>query len=171
VNRIDETRTDYSRKKVWSINKNIVTFSFFLFLSFIFWYLNALGKVVQAEITYPVNLTNLPNDRSAVTEKPLKLNVYLRGQGYSLFKLKVLRRKNPINIDISSINCVKVPGSRKADYYILTSGLNRTLSLQLRSECEITSIKPDTLFFTMGLAVPVKGSEGTGSGDGNKRDN
>jgi len=171
VNRVDETRTEYSKKKAWSINKNIVTFSFFFFLSFIFWYLNALGKVVHSEITYPVNLVNLPNDRLAETEKPLKLNVYLKGQGYSLFKLKVLRRKNPIDIDISGVNCVKVPGSNKADYYILTSGLGRTLSLQLRSECEITSIKPDTLFFTMGMAVNDKGSVGTGSDGRNRRNN
>jgi len=168
VNGLDETRTEPSKKKIWGINRNLVTFSFFLFLSFIFWYLNALGKVVEAEITYPVNLTSLPKGQTVEAEHPLKLNFYLKGQGYSLFSLKVLKRKTPMDIDISSVNCVKVPGSRGADYYILTSGITRLLSQQLRSECDIISIKPDTLFFTMGKTAPAKGSPGTGSEPGEK---
>jgi hypothetical protein len=165
---LDDIKSESSKKKIWGINRNFVTFSFFFFLSFIFWYLNALSKVVEAEITYPVNLTNLPKDRTVEAEHPLKLDFYLKGQGYSLFRLKVLSRKTPMDIDISSVNVVKVPGGRNADYYILTSGLTRLLSLQLRSECEITSIKPDTLFFTIGKAIPEKESSGAGSGQGRK---
>lgn len=171
MNGLDETRTEPSKKKVWGINRNLVTFSFFLFLSFIFWYLNALGKVVEAEITYPVNLTSLPQDRIVEAEHPLKLNFYLKGQGYALFTLKVLKRKTPMDIDISNVNCVRVHGSRKLDYYILTSGLTSMMSRQLRSECDIISIKPDTLFFTMGKATPAKVSPDTGTEPGEKGSN
>ncbi len=171
MNGLFETRTESSKKKVWGINRNFVTFSFFFFLSFIFWYLNALGKVTEAEITYPVSLTSLPKDRVVESEYPLKLNFYLRGQGYSLFKLKVLSRKTPMDVDISRVNCVKVPGSKKSDYYILTSGLTRLLSLQLRSECEITSIKPDTLFFTMVSSAPPDGPSTSPSAPGERPKN
>jgi len=170
VNGLFETRSDSSKKKIWGINRNFVTFSFFFLLSFIFWYLNALSKVTEAEIAYPVKITSIPGDRVVASEHPLKLNFFLRGQGYSLFKLKVLSRKTPVDLDISKINCVKVPGSKQPDYYILTSGLTRLLSLQLRSECEITSIKPDTLFFTMARAYPDDEPSYSRSGTGDRND-
>lgn len=146
---INETRPELTKKKVSGFNRNIVGFSFFLFLSFIFWYLNSLGKEIEAEISFPVKLVNIPKERSVIGEPSLKLNFFLKGPGYSVLKLKVLGKKTPVLIDISKVNCVKIAGSDDLDYFILTSGLTRSLSIQLRTECEITSIKPDTLFFSM----------------------
>ena len=39
------------------------------------------------------------------------------------------------------------------NYYIVTSGLTKSLNVQMRSGCEITSIKPDTLFFKLDKIV------------------
>jgi hypothetical protein len=39
------------------------------------------------------------------------------------------------------------------DYYIVTSGLAKSLNVQMRSGCEITYIKPDTLFFTFNKEI------------------
>ena len=64
-------------------------------------------------------------------------------------KLKVSGNKTPVIIDISKVNYKRVPGSSTSDYFIVTSGLTKSLTVQLRSGCEITSIKPDTLFFTL----------------------
>jgi hypothetical protein len=147
---INESRPELTKKKVSGFNRDIVGFSFFLFLSFIFWYLNSLGKEIEAEISVPVKLVNIPKESSVIDEPSLKLNFFIKGPGYSVLKLKVLGEKSPVIIDISKVNCVKIPGSDDLDYFILTSGLTRSLSVQLRSECEITSIKPDTLFFSMG---------------------
>ncbi len=151
---IIETRPELTKKKVGWINRNVIGFSFFLFLSFIFWYLNSLGKEIEAEISYPVKFINIPKDRSVVDEPSLKLNLFLKGPGYSVLKLKVLGKKSPVIIDISKVNCVKIAGSDGLDYFILTSGLTRSFSVQLRTECEITSVKPDTLFFSMNMVVP-----------------
>jgi hypothetical protein len=100
-----------------------------------------------------VKLVNIPKERSVIGEPSLKLNFFIKGPGYSVLKLKMLGEKSPVIIDISKVNCVKIAGSEDLDYFILTSGLTRSLSVQLRSECEITSIKPDTLFFSMGKAA------------------
>jgi hypothetical protein len=54
-----------------------------------------------------------------------------------------------VNIDISKVNYRRVPGSKNLDYYIVSSGLTKSLTVQLRSGCEITSIKPDTIFFSL----------------------
>jgi hypothetical protein len=147
---INENRSELTKEKVSGFNRNIVGFSFFLFISFILWYLNSLGKEIEAEISVPVKLVNIPKERSVIAEPSLKLNLFIKGPGYSVLKLKVMGEKSPLIIDILKVNCVKIDGSDDLDYFILTSGLTRSLSVQLRSECEITSIKPDTLFFSMG---------------------
>ncbi len=146
---VDDTRSKPVRRKTRGVNSNVVTFSFFLFLSFIFWYLNSLGKVGETEISYHVKFVNIPNERTIADEHSLKLNFFIKGPGYSIFKIKVLQKKSPVVIDISKVNCVKMPESSGPEYFILTSGLTRNLSAQLRTECEITAIKPDTLFFSL----------------------
>jgi hypothetical protein len=155
---VDDTRSKPVKRKSRSVNSTVVSFSFFLFLSFIFWYLNSLSKVGEAEISYPVKFLNIPNERSIADEHSLKLNFYIKGPGYSIFKLKVLQKKSPVVIDISKVSCVKIPGSTGPDYFILTSGLTRNLAAQLRSECEITAIKPDTLFFSLNNISSISGS-------------
>jgi hypothetical protein len=56
-------------------------------------------------------------------------------------------------IDISKVNYRRAPGDKALNYYIVTSGLTKSLNVQIRSGCEITSIKPDTLFFTLDKVV------------------
>jgi hypothetical protein len=136
-------------KKGVSVNRDVVVFAFFLLLSFVFWYLNSLGKEIEAGVRYPVKYTNLPRERLIIDKPQAILNLYLKGPGSSILKLKLSGKKTPVAIDISKVNYKRVPGSKGFDYYIVTSGLAKSLDVQLRSGCEITSIKPDTLFFTL----------------------
>lgn len=138
-----------ARKAVSVINRDVLVFVFFLLLSFIFWYLNSLGKEIEAGFRFPVKYINLPKERLITEEPSARLNLYLKGPGYSILKLKVSGTRTPVTIDISKVSYKRVHGSKMPDYYIVTSGLTKSLSLQLRAGCEITSIKPDTLFFTL----------------------
>jgi hypothetical protein len=149
-----ETRTELTKKGVGRINRDVAVFAFFLFLSFVFWYLNSLGKETEAGIKYPVKFTNLPKERIIAERPPMWLNIYLKGTGSSILKLKFSGDKSPVNIDISKVNYKRVPGSKDLDYYIVSSGLIKSLTVQLRSGCEITSIKPDTIFFTLEKSGP-----------------
>ena len=149
-----EIRTEnLMKKEVSVINRDVVVFAFFLFLSFIFWYLISLGKEIESDIRYPVKYINIPGDRVIVEESQVKLNLYLKGPGYSILKLKVSANRTPVIIDISKVNYKRVPGSKSLNYFIVTSGLTKSLTVQLSSGCEITSIKPDTLFFTLDKVV------------------
>ena len=147
-----------TKKEVSVIKKDGVVFIFFLFLSFIFWYLNSLGKEIESGVRYPVKYTNLPKESLIIEEPPCRLNLFLKGPGYSIMKLKVSGKRTPLEIDISKVSYKRVPGSKTLNYFIVTSGLAKSLSVQLRSVCEIISIKPDTLFFTLekGIANSVK---------------
>ncbi len=137
------------RKGTRVIKRDIAVFAFFLFLSFIFWYLNSLGKEVEAEINYQVKYTNVPKERAIVQDQPSQLELFLKGPGYSILKLKISRGKAPVVIDISKVNYKRAQGDKGLNYYIVTSGLAKSLNVQMRSGCEITSIKPDTLFFSL----------------------
>ncbi|HLN21702.1 MAG TPA: hypothetical protein VK213_11475 [Bacteroidales bacterium] len=150
-----------TRKRRTGINKDLFVFAFFLFLSFIFWYLNSLNKEVEAGIRYQVRYTNLPRGREVSESEPGRLNLYLKGRGSSVIRQKLSGKKMPLAIDISKVNYKRVPGSKEPDYYIVTSGLARSFAVQLRSEFDIISIKPDTLYFTLQKATaPVEEDSG-----------
>ncbi len=141
------------KKGVRVIKRDIAVFAFFLFLSFIFWYLNSLGKENEAGIKYQVKYINIPKERVISEALPAEVNLFLKGPGYSILKLKILGKKTPLIIDISKVNYKRAPGDKALNYYIVTSGLTKSLNVQMRSGCEITSIKPDTLFFTLDRVV------------------
>jgi hypothetical protein len=137
-----------AKKGTNMIKRDVVVFVFFLLLSFVLWYLNSLGKVIEAGFRFPVKYTNLPKERTIVDESSKMLNLYVRGTGYSIVKMRLSGARTPVSIDISKVSYKRVQGSKGLDYFILTSGLTKSLSVQMRYGCEITSIKPDTLFFT-----------------------
>jgi len=137
-----------TEKKGNGIDRDVVTFGFFLLLSFIFWYLNSIEKDVEYDIKYPVRYINIPEERILAEDLPARLDLYLKGPGYSILRLKLSVNRSPVILDVSTINYRRVPGSRTLSYYVITSGLIPKLRNQLRTECEITSIKPDTLFFS-----------------------
>lgn len=137
------------------INRDVGIFVFFLFLAFVFWYLNSLGKETEAGIKFPVKYINLPGNRTITDDPKPVLNLYLRGRGSSILKLKLSENTAPVTIDISKVNYKRVLGTKDLDYFIVTSALIKSLTVQLGAGFEITSIKPDTLFFTL----KVKSSE------------
>lgn len=145
-----------AEKREKGINREVVVFSFFLLLAFIFWYLNSLEKNVEYDMKYPVRYINLPDDRVLADDLPAEIDLYLKGPGYSILKIKLAGNRSPAILDVSTINYRRVPGSRTLSYYIITTGLIPKLRNQLRTECEISSIKPDTLFFSFDRIVTKK---------------
>jgi hypothetical protein len=153
----EPTRKSFRKKGAGVINRDVGVFAFFLFLAFIFWYLNSLGKETEAGIKYQVKYINLPVDRIINDDPKAILNLYLRGKGSSILKLKLSENKKPVAIDISKVNYKRIHGSKELNYFIVTSALTKSLAVQLGSGFEVTSIKPDTLFFTLGVKSPKPG--------------
>lgn len=138
-----------AKKKVRAINRDVVVFTFFLFLSFGLWYINSLGKETEGDVKYPLKYINIPKDRVLSDANPDKVNFSLKGPGYSVLKLKLSGTRPPVMIDLSKVSYKRVPESKSSDYFIITSGLAKSLTVQIRSGCEIITIKPDTLFFKL----------------------
>jgi hypothetical protein len=136
------------KKKIGGFNSDVVVFAFFLLLSFALWYLNSLGKEAEADIRYPVRYINIPKGSVLPEDTPSRINLSLKGPGYSILKLKYQGKKTPVTIDLARVTYKKVPESRASDYYLISSGLAKSFTVQLRSGCDVISIKPDTLFLT-----------------------
>ena len=129
--------------------KDIAVFVFFLCLSFIFWYLNSLGKDLETNIRYPLKYTNIPKDWKLSENMPDKVSLFLNGPGYSILQMKMSGRHAPLVIDISRVSRKNLQNGKSADYYIITSNLIPKFNSELKSECKVTAIKPDTLFLSV----------------------
>ena len=136
-----------TKKGAGLVRSDILVFAVFLFLSFIFWYLNSLGKAIQSDIKYPVKFINMPVDRE-LAEAPARINLFLQGTGFSMLKLKISGKSDPAVIDLLKVPYKSVRNNKSTDYYLVTSGLVQNFNNQLKPECRITSVKPDTLFFS-----------------------
>ena len=138
--------TDEQKRKRRFLNRELPVFAFFLLLSFVFWYLNELSKDLQGTINYPVRYINPPKDRIVTGDLPDKLEMELRGPGYSILKVKLSGSRAPVVIDFSRLTPRRLPGTMP-HYYLVTSGLINNFSKQMHADFEILSIHPDTLFF------------------------
>jgi hypothetical protein len=156
-----------SGRGVRMFNKEFLVFAFFLFLSFIFWYLNALRKEIEVDLKYPVKYINAPRDRNVGSEAPAMLSLNLRGPGYSIVMLKISGNRAPLVIDFSKVTWKKVPESKNPEYFIVSNQLIANFSKQLNSEFQIVWVKPDTLFFT--LQKKVAAGQGSKTGGGEKK--
>jgi hypothetical protein len=151
VGEINEIRTDnLTGKRPGLFNRNILVFAFFLFLSFVFWYLTSLGKDIEAELRYPVRYLNIPSKIIIPGNLPSRVNMVFSGPGYTVLSHKITGNKTPLIIDFGKPSGRPVMKSRTGQYYILTSGLVNDFNSQLKSGCKVTSVKPDTLFLSSG---------------------
>ena len=70
-----------------------------------------------------------------------------------MLKLKISGKSDPAVIDLLKVPYKSVRNNKSTDYYLVTSGLVQNFNTQLKPECRITSVKPDTLFFSFTEAV------------------
>jgi hypothetical protein len=152
-------------KGISTFRRVIVVFTFFLFLSFIFWYLNSLRKDIEIDVRYPVRYINPPKDRLIANELPQKLTFYLKGPGYSIIKLKISGNRAPVVVDFSKVVYKRMPNTGQLEYYIVSSTLIQNFKKQLSSDFQIVSIKPDTLFvvFEKKSNTPSSGNISSGN--------
>lgn len=130
------------------MNRNIIIFAFFLLLSFTFWYLNSLGENLDTDIRYPVQFSNIPESIKLSADLPAKLTLFIKGPGFSIVRLKMSGKKSPVVIDLAKVPRRSIKNNNSNNLYILTSGLVSDFNTQLKTVCIITSVKPDTLFYS-----------------------
>lgn len=142
------------------VNREVAIFSFFLVLSFILWFLNALGKDMTGKINFPAHYINLSKERALVSDLPERISLTVRGPGYSILKHKLSSNKLPLQIDLGKVNPRVTRDDQRYEFYILTFALREDFRRRLGKEFEIMAVTPDTIHFVFDMIsfrkVPVK---------------
>ncbi|MBE0676376.1 MAG: YbbR-like domain-containing protein [Bacteroidales bacterium] len=129
--------------------RDVLVFGFFLALSFIFWYLNGLSQEIENQVKYPVRYVNPPRNSVLTGNLPARLEMDLRGPGYSLLKLRLSGSRAPVVVDMERLDLKTLPAKDGNNLkYVLSSSLTESFHKQLRADFDILKISPDTLFFS-----------------------
>lgn len=137
-------------------NRNVAVFSFFLLLSFIFWFINALSKNITGTINFPVRYVNFPEDLALVNELPDKLTLEIEGPGYPVLKTKISGNKTPLVIDVNNSGLSVRGNETELEFFISSYNLRETFIRQIRSDFGIISVSPETLNFVFDKVIRKK---------------
>ena len=109
-------------KKI-KVNKNAIVFAFFLLLSVVFWFLNALGKEYTTEINYPVSYVNLPDNQAFIGKVPSTTKLKVSGLGFTLLQYKYSYSPLPFIVDLQNYKPIRLKGGNKHDFFIRSQEL------------------------------------------------
>ncbi|MGL4293107.1 MAG: CdaR family protein [Bacteroidales bacterium] len=121
-------------------SKELLTFLFFLCLSFLFWILQSMNEESEAVYRIPVRYRNVPEDIVFTQSPPEQLTFRLRDKGIILLNYSFNKRFLPIEIDVRPYLM-----SNKGDIRITEQQLHAILKKQLNPTSSLLSIAPDTL--------------------------
>lgn len=132
-----------------SRGKDILIFLCFLGVSYIFWIIMTLNDDIQQDVNVNLEITNVPEDYTFITEPPRYIQVGLRDKGtvlanYTLSGAKTLR-----------INYSDFAYDESKDRITLTSQqLNARLRSLFDPATQILSVRPDSLHFIVTDRAP-----------------
>jgi hypothetical protein len=148
---------DTGRKEHRS-HPRLIVFLVCLVISVFMWLFIELMKDYTDDISYNITYTNLPSDLILTNTGNTTLSIGMSAQGFELLAAKYAQKKRTLSIDLSSLRIRQTEEGFTA--YLPSALIIQQLGNQIRFKKEITSIKPDTLFFKFSAVyhkrVPVK---------------
>ena len=152
--------SNYSGREKVKFNKQLLIYLFFLLVALIFWYLNALSKDYTTDIYYSVKYNNFPKDKVLINELPTKIELKIKGFGFSILRCKLAGYYKPVIISLNQYPIEVLRKNNKILYYLLTKYTKDYISTQFSNEIQLFEVKPDTLFLNLTdvleKKVPVK---------------
>ena len=153
-------RANFADREKVKINKKLSIYLFFLFISIALWYLNALSKDYTTVISYKVRYQNFPKGKALVSDMPEKLDLKVKGLGFSVLKHKLIAYNKVIDLPIDNFRLDISRKDNQYSYFLLTRYTKEWMAGQLTSDVQLVDIKPDTLVFkftdVVEKKVPVK---------------
>ncbi len=140
-------------------SRNVLIFLFFVIISTVLWFLNALNKTYVSDFKLNISFTNIPED---LIQKNISKTfvVKVKGSGFSLIREKFNNLDIPINIDLNNKNIKIFSLQNSSEKYILTRDIAPLISKLFSDEVSIEKILPDTIFFIdkrgISKTVPIK---------------
>jgi len=137
------------------LNQNLLVFGFFLLISSLFWFFNALNKEYYADIQVPITYTNLPENKLVAGPLAGQVNVKITAYGHEVMNYKTTAIKSAvINLSQHSLHLVSLSEANR--FYILTSTIKEEIAAVLGPEVEINKIEPDSLILKLEEVISKK---------------
>jgi hypothetical protein len=147
--------TSTDREKI-KINRKFLIYLFFLLISIILWYLNALSKDYVTYIDYPVKYENFPKGKALISDLPESLSLKVKGTGFSIVKYKLLQYTQSVTLPVDHFRLDIVRKDNQYIYYLSTRYIKDWFGNQLSSDIQLFDISPDTLVFRFADVVEKK---------------
>ncbi len=124
-----------------SINKELLTFIFFLALSGIFWLLLTLDEVYEQEFSIPISVTNVPKNAMLTSEETDTVKITIRDKGIALMAYQYGDVLKKLNVNFR--NYARNNGTG----IIPSQDIQKMVYQQLISSSKIIAVKPEKLDF------------------------
>lgn len=125
-----------------NVNKQFLVFTFFLFLSFIFWLIITLNETYEKEIKIPARVVGIPKN-VVLTSVPVDtVRTTIRDKGWVMMVYLYTDRLGTIQIPFKSYDRGRGNGT------VGTNDLKRIIEQRLELSSKITAVKPDHLEFS-----------------------
>jgi len=141
IKRIEESIAQVNVK----INQNALLFSFFLLLSIIFWFLDALSEKYVSQINYPVRYTSFPDNKILQNQLPNTLKLKVEAYGFDILKYKLSIAQTPVFVQVNSLPLRETDDN--ASIYISTNYMHQEIEKQLSAGINLIDISPDSIVF------------------------
>lgn len=139
-------------------NRQFWVYVLCLVVSCAFWVLTTLSKDYTTTLYFPINYTDLPDDKIVAAHLPERLAVEVNSFGFNLLWYKIGGGSSSIDLR-AGLEHMRSTG-KAGKYFIATSTKISEVSRQLDNELSIKSLRPDTIFFEfsdkVSKEVPVK---------------
>lgn len=92
----------YLLRRLKKIDRRTATFLFFVVISIVLWFFNALSKEYTSSIDMPVQFTGISNLYKVHTPLPQKLTLQITGQGFTLLRYKIFGSSTSFKYNLNS---------------------------------------------------------------------
>lgn len=131
-------------------NKRLKVFLLFLTLSLLFWLLIKLSKDYISDVEFNLAYTDIPQSKLLQNVPDEKVILTVKTIGFKLLKYGLKPRTLKYSLN-------EMEHKKKSDLYFSLTKLNiNLLQAQLSAETTVLKVKPDTLFFDLGVKKTKK---------------
>lgn len=85
------------------VQRNILVFLVFLLIAITFWFMQAMQETTTAQLTYTLNITNVPKEIIFTSEVPKTISISVSGRGWNILQYWTKKNSRELNVDFSDI--------------------------------------------------------------------
>ena len=137
-----------------NVNKEFVTFLFFLVLSAVFWLITTLNQTYEQEILVPIKVSDIPRNIMLTSAESDTVHITVRDKGWQLLGYLYGKRLKTVLMPFKNYE------NENGNGHIPAADIKKAVEQMLESSSKITAVKPERLefFFNSGerKRVPVR---------------